>query len=166
MATRRNLAASTKRQIITEAGDRCAIPTCRQFPVEVAHIIPYRETADDRPENLIALCPTCHARFDSKQIPIDRIRVYKQNTLRNLSRFNGFENAVLDSFVIDSNRQISIGMNMMFLFERLVRDGILQGHETGVRMVVSGFDMSQVVFSLTENGQRYVDLIKQGIEID
>jgi 5-methylcytosine-specific restriction endonuclease McrA len=32
--------------------------------LHVHHIIPYRETQDNSPENLIALCPRCHCWAD------------------------------------------------------------------------------------------------------
>src|SRR5487761_1639893 len=53
--------ADLKRRVLMEAGHRCAIPTCRTVPVELAHIEPYSEVRGHAFENLITLCPTCHA---------------------------------------------------------------------------------------------------------
>ncbi len=63
--------AAMKRAVLIEAGHRCAIPTCRQTPVEIAHIEPWSTVKSHAVENLIALCPTCHTRYDNGDI--DRI---------------------------------------------------------------------------------------------
>jgi hypothetical protein len=67
--------------VLIEAGHRCAIPTCKSTPVEIAHIIPWSKVRKREFKNLIALCPTCHARFDDPRSPIDRkaMRQYKAN---------------------------------------------------------------------------------------
>lgn len=78
-----------------EAGHRCAIPTCRQHPVEIAHIEPRKaDGSNDVFENLIALCPTCHTRYDNSEIDRLAMRQYKlnlgivMNLDRNLTRPN------------------------------------------------------------------------------
>jgi 5-methylcytosine-specific restriction endonuclease McrA len=53
-----------EREVLMEAGHRCAIPVCRQTPVEIAHIVPWAEVKGHSFDNLIALCPTCHTRYD------------------------------------------------------------------------------------------------------
>jgi 5-methylcytosine-specific restriction endonuclease McrA len=60
--------AALKRQILVEAGHRCAIPVCRQVPVEIAHIVPWEKVKEHTFDNLIVLCPTCHTRFDKGEI--------------------------------------------------------------------------------------------------
>jgi HNH endonuclease len=60
-----------------EAGHRCAIPTCRACPVEIAHIVPWSDVREHTYENLIALCPTCHARYDRGDIDRSSMRQYK-----------------------------------------------------------------------------------------
>ncbi|MGW1789715.1 HNH endonuclease [Streptomyces tubercidicus] len=70
-----------RRHVLIEAGHRCAIPTCRATPVEVAHIIPWAKVKKHEFKNLITLCPTCHTRFDDPHDPLDRkaMRQYKAN---------------------------------------------------------------------------------------
>jgi len=67
-----------ERRILVEAGHRCAIPTCRAYPVEVAHIVPWADVKEHTYENLIALCPTCHARYDRGDIDRSSMRQYKR----------------------------------------------------------------------------------------
>ena len=46
-----------KREDLVEADHRCAIPTCRQTPVEIHHIVPLARVHEHTFDNLIALCP-------------------------------------------------------------------------------------------------------------
>jgi 5-methylcytosine-specific restriction endonuclease McrA len=55
-----------ERDVLMEAGHRCAIPTCKQTPLEIAHIIPYDNVLKHEFDNLITLCPNCHRRRDPK----------------------------------------------------------------------------------------------------
>jgi hypothetical protein len=75
---RENIPADVRRRVLVEAGHRCAIPTCRATTTEIAHIEPWSDTRDDSFENLIALCPNCHTRYDQKK-EIDRkaMKMYK-----------------------------------------------------------------------------------------
>ena len=66
-----------ERRILVEAGHRCAIPTCRACLVEIAHIVPWSDVREHAYENLIALCPTCHARYDRGEIDRLSMRQYK-----------------------------------------------------------------------------------------
>ncbi|MFF0556505.1 HNH endonuclease [Streptomyces sp. NPDC004266] len=80
MATSRpKIPSELRRRVLIEAGHRCAIPTCKSTPVEIAHIIPWAKVQKHEFKNLIALCPTCHTRFDDPHSPIDRkaMRQYK-----------------------------------------------------------------------------------------
>jgi predicted restriction endonuclease len=75
--TRPAIPRPLERDVLMEAGHRCAIPTCHQWPVEIAHIIPWDQVKEHSFDNLIALCPTCHSRFDKGEI--DR-RAMQNNT--------------------------------------------------------------------------------------
>ena len=64
-------------QVLTEAGYRCAIPTCRCPTVELHHIEPVRNGGLNTSDNLIALCPTCHTRYEKGEIAGESIAVWK-----------------------------------------------------------------------------------------
>lgn len=66
------------RRVLMESGHRCAIPTCRSTPVEIAHIVAWAVVRAHQFENLIALCPTCHTRYDQRQIDRRAMLGYKQ----------------------------------------------------------------------------------------
>ena len=60
-----------------EAGHRCALPNCGQTTVHIAHIEPWAKVKNHEFHNLIALCPTCHARFDRGEIDLKAMRAHK-----------------------------------------------------------------------------------------
>ena len=79
MPRRKAIPVSTKREVLTEAGFRCAVPTCRTvLAIDVHHIQEITEGGGNEPSNLIALCPTCHALYHRGTIPREAIRDYKR----------------------------------------------------------------------------------------
>ncbi|MGW3428238.1 HNH endonuclease [Streptomyces melanosporofaciens] len=76
---RPDIPTTLKRAVLVESGHRCAIPTCRQTPVELAHITPWVKVQEHTFENLIALCPTCHTRYDRGEIDRKAMLQYKVN---------------------------------------------------------------------------------------
>ena len=94
---RQNIPAETVRAVLVEAGHRCAIPTCRATTTEIAHIEPWAKSQDNSFGNLIALCPTCHTRFDQKkEIDTKSIRIYKQNLALLNNRYGDLERRVFE----------------------------------------------------------------------
>ncbi|MFG2773755.1 HNH endonuclease [Streptomyces sp. NPDC048350] len=76
---RPDIPTALRRAVLVEAGHRCAIPTCRQVPVEIAHITPWSRVKEHTFDNLIALCPTCHTRYDGGDMDRKSMLQYKQN---------------------------------------------------------------------------------------
>lgn len=69
---------SKKVVVLTEAGYRCAVPTCRNIlALDMHHIWEVAAGGGDEPSNLIALCPTCHALYHRGTIRAESIHVYK-----------------------------------------------------------------------------------------
>ncbi|MFB8102288.1 HNH endonuclease [Streptomyces sp. NPDC056007] len=66
------------RQLFVEVGHRCAIPTCRATPLEIAHIVPWHRVQRHDFQNMIVLCPNCHTRFDRGDIDRQAMFHYKE----------------------------------------------------------------------------------------
>jgi hypothetical protein len=107
-----------EREVKMETGYRCAIPACRQNPVEIAHIIPWEKVQEHTFDNLIALCPTCHARYDyTKEIDRKAMLQYKTNLSVVNGRYCDLEQRILRHFANNpddaasnkSTRSIRIG---------------------------------------------------------
>lgn len=95
---RPDIPAALKREVLVEAGHRCAIPTCRQVPVELAHITPWVKVKEHTFDNLIALCPTCHTRYDRGEMDRLSMRQYKDNLGLLNSRYTEVERQLLKVF--------------------------------------------------------------------
>lgn len=93
--TRLPIPTELKRKILVEAGHRCAIPTCRATTTEIAHIIPWAEVQNHTYENLIALCPNCHTRFDIGEIDKKSMYMYKDNLRFFIEKYSKFELDIL-----------------------------------------------------------------------
>ncbi|HSQ55500.1 MAG TPA: HNH endonuclease signature motif containing protein [Gemmata sp.] len=75
---RKDLPLGTVTIVLTEAGYRCAVPTCRGIlALDMHHIWEVASGGGDEPRNLIALCPTCHALYHRGTISADSIYAYK-----------------------------------------------------------------------------------------
>lgn len=78
ITSRPAIPAELMRQVLVEAGHRCAIPTCRQTEIDVHHITPWETCRKHEFENLIALCPNCHRRVHKNEIDRKSLREYKR----------------------------------------------------------------------------------------
>jgi len=145
--------AALERVLLLECGHRCAIPTCRQHPVELAHIVPWAQVKEHKFENLIALCPTCHTRYDNGEIDRLSMRTYKLNLLLVHSRYGDLEQRLIRMFVKDRTIEAFWWFTEMeILLTYLLEDGLLQ--DTGKTRQHGG--LCQKLYKLTKSGQLYV----------
>jgi len=120
--------------------------------VEVAHIVPWTRCKTHTFDNLIALCPTCHTRYDSGEIDRKSMRIYKLNLLLVNSRYGDLEQRVIRRFVKDrTTDEFWWFVDMDILLLNLVEDGILQ--ETDRTRNVGG--LVQKLYKLSTKGQDY-----------
>lgn len=150
-----------ERDVLVEAGHRCAIPTCKQTPVEIAHIIPWEIVREHAFDNLIALCPNCHDRYDKKQ-EIDRKSMlqYKANLSVINQRYGDLEKRVLEYFAERPNENwIWLPSSFEILLMYLLKDGLLVDATAAQRGGFSnGFSIRDI-----SSGKRY-DLTTKGKE--
>jgi hypothetical protein len=123
--------AEVKRMVLVEAGHRCAIPTCRNPTTEIAHIVPESQSHDDSFENLIALCPNRHTRYDQKE-EIDRqsFRMYKRNLGILNSRYSDFERRVFDQIAETDRRSFMVEAGLEVLLLHAIKDGLFETSRT------------------------------------
>lgn len=155
MTKRSAIPLKVKRLVEIEAGHRCAIPTCKKFPIDVHHIIPYEKCKNHSFENLIVLCTECHARYHrTKEIDIAALKMYKTNLgLLNI-RYSKFERRVLQYFLDNPNQtEIQLwGRELDLLF--LIRDGLLKPLD---RKYANAINFSPKDYSLTPDGRNLID---------
>ena len=109
--SRPSIPADIKRQVLMEAGHRCAIPTCRHPTTEIAHIEPWAKVQEHKFENLIALCPNCHTRYDNKEIDRKSMVQYKAS-LRNAQPTNSHKSRYLS----DEDTELGTAIHYMAMF--------------------------------------------------
>lgn len=167
------LPAELKRAVLVEAGHRCAIPTCRATTTEVAHIEPWAETRDHVFENLIALCPNCHTRYDQKK-EIDRksMHLYKQNLAVLNGRYSEFERRVFQHFAETNEELILVAAGADLMLANAVRDGFFQRvpveFGTYDLSASNGFKKSfpmNHTFQITPKGKEFVQKFKSGADL-
>jgi hypothetical protein len=153
MPRRPPIPAALERAILIECGHRCAIPTCRQVPVELAHIVPWSKCREHTFENLVALCPTCHTRYDKGEIDRKSMQTYKLNLLLLNSRYGDLEQRIIRGFIEDRTTDgFWWFVDMQILLMNLLEDGILQ--ETDQTKALGG--LVQKLYKLTAKGREYI----------
>lgn len=75
---RKNAPIDVKVAVLTQAGYRCAVPTCRTIlALDIHHIHELHKGGGDTIDNLVALCPTCHALYHRGTIKYESICAWK-----------------------------------------------------------------------------------------
>lgn len=165
--------ADIKRAVLVEAGHRCAIPTCRATTTEIAHIVPWAESHDNSFENLIALCPNCHTRFDQKK-EIDRpaVKMYKHNLGILNNRYGEFERRLFEVLAKTGERVFVLGAAGDLLVANAVKDGFFEDkHVQGMNFDVkstNGYSKSfpmTFTYWVTDAGVEFIRRFASGSDI-
>ncbi len=130
---RPSISMEIQRKVKVEAGHRCAIPTCKQIPVELHHIVPQSQGGEDTFENLIVLCPNCHARVHKGEIDRKSVKIYKSNLSVLNDRYNAMGRRVLKKFAPEPElEKIPFPTGFEILLEYLLSDGLFESSDEGV----------------------------------
>ena len=111
--------------VLTEAGYRCAAPTCRGIlALDLHHMEQVSDGGGDVAENLLPLCPTCHALYHRKTIKRESIYIWK-SLLVSLTR--AFDIFALDQLMFLSKPEtvnLSVSGDGVLQFARLIAAGL------------------------------------------
>jgi hypothetical protein len=149
-----------KRMALTEAGHRCAVPTCRHPTTETAHILSESESDDDSFANLIALCPECQ----NKEIDAQAIRGYKRNLAILNSRYSEFERRVFDQIAETDRRSFVVEPGFDILLLHAVNDGLLRRVELAPVGARRG-EPTQYTYEVTDAGLDFINRYVCGEDI-
>lgn len=156
--SRSNIPSKLKRDVLVEAGHRCAIPTCRQIEVEIHHIIPWSDCQEHNYENLIALCANCHTRADKGEIDRQSLKFYKYNLRLAHDKFSQIEMDIMfQLYNLPKDKCIRYPIFMLFLVNRILDSGYVEYRETHNPVFISGMNMNPVDLWITDKG---IDFIK------
>ena len=150
-----------RREVLTEAGYRCAVPTCRTIlALDLHHIVPVSEEGENEPSNLIALCPTCHRLFHKGIITRDAIKSWK-GLLAVLN--STFDHETIDMLLFLTNentKNLYLSGDGVLKFARLISAGLASFS----RSYYSSIPSMKVYYwvTLTKKGKLFVDAWKKG----
>jgi hypothetical protein len=156
--TRRPVPTNVVVQVRTEAGYRCAVPTCRGIlAIDIHHIVEVAEGGGNKAENLLALCPTCHALFHRGEIARDSIYAWK-SMLVALS--HAFDTATIDDLLFLAAPEVAslrVSVNGVLKFSRLVGSGLAK-----FMLVMQNGPLVLYSVSLTPKGVQLVEAWRGG----
>ena len=124
---RKAIPQDVRRRVLTEAGYRCAVPTCRNIlAIDLHHIVEVAEGGENDPSHLLALCPTCHALYTRGVISSESIRAWKVTLITLSEAFD--RNSIDDLLFLRSlqPRSLAISGDGVLKFSRLIAAGLAQ----------------------------------------
>jgi len=111
--------------VLTEAGYRCAVPTCRAIlALDLHHMVHVSEDGGSVPENLLPLCLNCHGLYHRGTIKRDSIYTWKA-LLVSLTR--AFDVFALDQLLFLNKPEVNdlrVSGDGVLGFARLVSAGL------------------------------------------
>ena len=157
---RRPISQVVRREALTEAGYRCAVPTCRTIlAIDLHHLVRVADGGPNTADNLIALCPTCHALHHRGEIPAEAIRVWK-GMLVSLNR--AFDREAIDNLLFLSLPGLpqTFSADGVLKFTSLIAAGLARARSTLTQSTPTYLFYYAV--TLTEKGKMVVEAWKAG----
>lgn len=156
---RMNLSLKVRTVVLTEAGYRCAVPTCRQIlALDIHHMYQVSEGGGNDPENLIALCPMCHAMYHRGNISSDAINAYK-SMLVALSR--AFDLDAVDRLLFLNGCTkdfLVVSGDGLLHFGRLIAAGLASMEQKAN----NNWQIVTYTVNISEKGRQIIDAWKSG----
>jgi hypothetical protein len=150
---RKPLSIVLKREVLTEAGYRCAVPTCRNIlALDLHHIIPIEEGGPNALSNLLALCPTCHALYTRGIISREAIHAWKQIVVALSHAFDAEAISFLLFLKRTGTRDILVSGDGVLQFASLIATDLAEPH-----LVFRRGPWQFYSICLTAKGQRLLD---------
>jgi hypothetical protein len=156
---RKSLGLATKTEVLTEAGYRCAVPTCRNIlALDMHHLYQVSEGGGDAPANLIALCPTCHALYHRGTISKSAIYAYKAMLVA-ISR--AFDLDAVDRLLflhpLEKDNLVVSGDGLLH-FGRLIAAGLV----SFTQKANNNFQLVTYAVNISDKGKLLIDAWRQG----
>jgi hypothetical protein len=157
---RKPISATIRREVLIEAGYRCANPTCRQIlALELHHMVEVAKGGENTVNNLIALCPTDHALYTTRKISADAIYAWKTVLVSLNASFDteGINNLLFLS-ITSPRKDLVISGDGVMKFSALVASGYAD-----YRLLVNNANqlVTYAAF-LTQRGEMLVNAWKSG----
>jgi hypothetical protein len=154
---RSTLRVDVRHLVLHEAGYKCGNPICRTIlTLDIHHLDPVSNGGGNAPENLLALCPTCHALHHSGVIPQESLRAWKMLIL---AVNEAFDRRSIDLLLaLDSTGPVMCNGEGVLECAALISTGLAEGHRLGG--IAAGVPPYSVM--LTDRGRAFVAAWKKG----
>jgi hypothetical protein len=157
-ARRKAIPMSVRGAVLTEAGYRCAVPTCRNIlALDLHHIVEVAEGGSNELSNLLALCPTCHALYTRGTISCESIHAWK-GLLVALGQ--AFDTQAVDGLLFLAELKpgnLMVSGDGVLQFSRLIAAGLAH---FGMRVKNGPLVLYEVM--LTDKGRLLIEAWKRG----
>src|SRR5260370_33069251 len=152
-AARKPIPASLKRDVLAEAGYRCAVPTCRTIlAIDLHHIEEVEKDGPNELWNLLALCPTCHALYTRGTISQDAINVWKTILVALNHAFDKESISNLLFLKSTITNEVAVSGDGVLKFSHLIASG-LATHQ----LFMQNGPLVLYVVRLTDKGNRIIE---------
>jgi hypothetical protein len=156
---RKSLSLKTQVIVLTEAGYRCAVPTCREIlALDMHHIWEVSAGGSNDPSNLIALCPTCHALYHRGTIRAESIYVYKAMLVAITRAFD--VEAIDQLLFLESCKKdfLVVSGDGLLHFSRLIAAGLA----TVEQKSNNNWQLVTYAVNINDKGRQLIEAWKQG----
>ena len=166
MIKRKALPIDTRHRVLHESGYKCGNPACHSIlTLDIHHMERVADDGSDGPDNLLPLCPNCHALHHRGEIPGASVRAWKMLLLSINEAFDKRTVALLQT--IGNVGEIYLSGDGLLDCAELVAGEFVNAERFGhaahgmVRIVVPYYHVS-----LTERGRRLIAAWKNGDQVE
>ena len=159
--TRPPIPTEIRRRVLTDAGHRCAIPTCRVIICEVHHIIPWETVKKHEYENLICLCSNCHTFVHEGKIDRKSLRIYKHNLGLLHDKYTQFEIDLLFDFYKNKPEYIYLPDFMYYSIRRTLESGLIEIIDKQRHFLSGVVELSYIFIKITDNGIEFIESLSR-----
>jgi hypothetical protein len=155
---RKAIPIDVTQRVLHEAGYKCSNPRCR-YPITLDrhHIETVADGGSNDPENLLPLCPTCHAEYHNGQIPTASIRAWKMLLI---ALNEGFDRRGVDLLLLISRQEIRVTGDGLLECASLIASRLVEF--TVLHEAQDQWSSDNYVLRVSEKGRRFVEGWKDG----
>jgi HNH endonuclease len=148
--------------VLHEGGYKCGNPVCRCIlTLDIHHLEPVSANGADTADNLLALCPTCHALHHRGEIPVASIRAWK---MLQLAVNEAYDRKTIDLlFALDRTGPVFVSGDGLLACAALVASGLVAVSTWGEQSLTpSGYNIPSYRLSLGQRGESLLAAWKEG----
>lgn len=154
------IATPVRRSVLTEAGFKCANPTCRaMLTLNVHHMFYVSHGGPNDADNLIALCGHCHDMHHAGHIPGESIRAWKMILL---SLNEGYDKRSIDILLmLDCGPAMYVSGDGVLQLAPLIASRLVAA-DPHIGVVMGGGIQATYRLELLDKGHRFLEAWRAG----